>query len=239
MNLERALWLTNISLEVAVLAVMVYRDAYRQYQTFFVYRVVGTLQSFILLLLAGHDKPYLWTYWLMEIAGLVLLGAVLLDLFERLLPPTSAYRSWSRAAFYLVSFFAVGIAVISVPSKAGTGVGPVNTMGLRAEEGMTMIHAVLLIFIVLYTVTMRPQWSNWSVWIFVGISFLVATELLAIDQYLHLGIASFRLYSWTKSLSFMAAFLVWIWGFSREAETAAPIARVHEIRTALGNTEFR
>jgi hypothetical protein len=239
MNLERALWLTNISLEVAVLAVMIYRNAYTQYQTFFVYRVVGTLQSFVLLMLIGHYKPYLWTYWLMEIAGLILLGAVLLDLFERLLAPSPTYRFWGRAAFYLVSFFAVGIAIASVPTQAGMGVGPVNTMGLRAEEGMTIIHAVLVSFIVLYAVIMKPQWSRWSIGIFVGICFLVATELLAIDQYLHLGIVRFRLYSWTKSLSFMAAFVIWIWAFSREAETAAPQAEVDQLRTALTQREFR
>jgi hypothetical protein len=236
-NPERALWLINISLEVALLALLIHRKAYEGYRTFFVYRVVGTFQSFVLLFLVGHYTPYLWTYWLMEIAGLILLGAVLLDLFERLLPPSSSYRSWSKTAFYLVCFLAVGIAIISVPAKAGAGVGPVNTAGLRAEEGMTIIHAVLVIFIVLYTVISRPQWSNWSAWIFVGICFLVATELLAIDQYLQLGIVSFRLYSWTKSLSFMAAFVIWIWGFSREAETAAPRAQVDQIQAALRKRE--
>lgn len=233
MNLERALWLINISLEVAVLALLIWRRAYQSYRTFFLYCLLGTAQSLTLLLLAGRYKPYLWTYWTTEIAGLVLLGAILLDLFERLLPLDSGYRAAGRFFFYLVCFLAVGIAIFSVPAEAGSGIGPVNTIGLRAEEGFTIIHAILVAFIVLYTAVLRPPWNTSALWIFIGICFLVATELLVIDQFLHLGIARFHAYSWTKELAPTAALLAWSWGFCQQQESPSPRARFAEIEAAL------
>lgn len=233
MNLGRALWLINIGLELAVLALLIWRHAYQSYRTFFVYCLMGTTQSLILLLLVGHYTPYLWTYWTMEIAGLILLGAVLLDLFERLLPSDSRYRAAGRAMFYLVCFLAVGIAIFSIPAEAGAGIGPVNKIGLHAEEGITIIHAVLVAFIVLYTAVLRPPWSSWALWIFIGICFLVATELLVIDQFLHLGIERFALYSWTKRLAPTAALLAWSWGFCQKQELPSRTARFAEIEAAL------
>lgn len=233
MNLGRALWLINISLEFAVLALLIWRKAVHTYPTFFVYCLLGAIQSLILLLLAGRYKPYLWTYWTMEIAGLIVLGVVLLDLFERLLPADARYRAWGRAAFYLICFFAVGVAIFSVPAQAGTGIGPVNQIGLRAEEGITIIHAILVAFIVLYTAILRPPWPTPALWIFIGICFLVATELLVIDQFLHLGIARFRLYSWTKTLSPTAALLAWCWGFGQRQELPSLTSRVAEIKATL------
>lgn len=216
-----------------MLALLIWRRAYQGYRTFFLYCLLGTAQSLTLLLLVGRYKPYLWTYWTTEIAGLILLGAVLLDLFERLLPSDSGYRASGRFIFYLMCFLAVGIAIFSVPAEVGSGIGPVNKIGLRAEEGFIIIHAVLVAFIVLYTAVLRPPWSTWALWIFIGICFVVATELLVIDRFLHLGVARFRLYSWTKGLSYTAVFLAWLWGFRQEQEAPSLPGEFAEIEAAL------
>jgi hypothetical protein len=168
-----------------------------------------------------------------------MLGAVLQDLFERILPPSSSYRSWGTLMFYAVCFVAIATAIFSVPAKAGSGIGPVNSIGLRAEEGMIIIHAILVMFLVFYSLTTKPLWNNWSLGIFVGICFLVATELLAIHRYLHFGADYFLLYSWVKPLSYTAAFVAWIWGFSLAPASAPPGPELERIKTALRQIESR
>ena len=215
-TLESGLWYAGIGAEVAVVALLVNRRAYRAFPVFSVYIAWGLLTD-IVNYFVGYPYPagYFWIYLAGMILGSVLEFGVLVELAWSVLRP---FRSvLPRGALVVVAFVIGGICAIIWPFAA-TGAlshyGPQSRLLIHLERTFSIMRVLVFLVLAACSQLLSINWRDRELQIATGLGFysLVSVTVSVIGANatgsLHL------LLDVVVAVSYLCSLLYWTYSFA-------------------------
>jgi uncharacterized membrane protein YczE len=221
LSLETILWLAGSLAEAVVVALLIYRCAWRNLPVFFAYSIwtlVASVASYIIF--QDFPKAYLTTYFVEIIADSVLLFGVLVELGWSILLPLHSSLSKKLLVIIGVLILALGAAIwpfVSFPGAANVSAEMATVMHI--QQTFSVLRVVVFLALAACSQLLSIGWRDRELQIATGLGFNSLVGLTAAvihshqttkDQYRHMN--DFVVASYLCSL------LYWIFSFAQQEE---------------------
>lgn len=221
MGLDTILWLAGSLAEAAVIALLIYRRAWRSLPVFFIYSV-WTLTASAASYVVFHNFPHSYaTAYLAEmIVDSILLFGVLVGLGWSILRPLRASLPRRSLIFVAILIFLLGAALwpfVSTPAAANYSRQMALTM--HPQQTFSVLRVVIFLVLAASSHFLSIGWRNRELQIATGLGFtslvgltvaMIHTHQATRAQYSHLN--QFVVASYTCSL------LYWVYSFAQQEE---------------------
>lgn len=181
-------WFSLPTLMILV-ALLIWRRAFREFPVFFSYAVVSFLVTLVrLLAYQGTKRTYFYSYWISEVVLVFFALLATYELFaKRLFPRFYAVRFYRRvfpAATIVIALLAVFTAF------ASTGV---ILVFIKAIHGVDFLRVTILFIFIVLMLLMGREWSRYEFGIALGFgvdaaafltSFAIWTKTPSVQQFL-------------------------------------------------------
>lgn len=177
------IWLLGPAGNLVVLAAMLRRKLVREFPFFFSYLAFHLIEAIVTLLVYRHfgrmSWTYLYEYWIVQAAGLVLRFGVIYEIFSNVLRPYEGLRRGGtvvlRWVAVLLAMAAVAIAILGPskePSFAISG-------ALVIQRSIDVVQCGLLVLLFVAASYFALTWRNYVFGIALGFGLMASMELLA------------------------------------------------------------
>jgi hypothetical protein len=207
--LIKALWLTPLFLQTAILIVMLRRKRVSSFPLFFMYTVVIVCREFILLFLKKGTVYFLVYIW-GEILAVLLGLSVIFEVLAYILPKSSLFRLVRNSVFIFGAIAAVAallILVFSEPSSEGN-YSLSQVIGM-AERSVRLLQSSLLVVVIALMSRLGLSWQQESVGIAAGFGVYSALALAGFELGIHLHAISGGTLALVNSAAYNLAALIW------------------------------
>ena len=230
--------------EVALVVVLLWRRAYRQYPAFFAFAVIALLESLLLLGLAAASlrDDYFLVYWFAQPIEAVLLLGVVHEIFRHLFEPYSTLPRGLLVRFFTACAVLVVVTVAAcllVSSDSKYIIFASLIAFQRATAISVMATTVLIVGVAaVFAIPWHSRLTGvaWGLVVYLG----VRTAVVRVATLLHGGDTGIAV---ATTLSFLGATLVWIAVFLKP-DTPAPVLdkdvleQLHRLSRALENAQL-
>lgn len=207
------LWLTGLSCQLILIAVLAVKRRWASVPLFFAYTVFCFASAAGLYAIHGPmylSQLYFYAYWITEGIGLLLGFAVIYELFRQLLEPYTALRRLASVLLASSVIILVIASCIVAYSQPSTLRGRLVRAILVGEEGTRILEVGLLIFLFVFSTAFGLHWRQQSFGVALGLALFVAVELVSVTSEAHSGIAAFKVAAEMRLIAFDVSLLVWI-----------------------------
>ena len=225
-NVHAMLWLAVLFAELVLFILLIVDREYRRLPAFVTFIALATTHDAILLLVAWYceRKAYFFTFWGLRSIELVVLFAVVAELYSKVFGSIDAMAAFPKA---LVRFgVAAGSTVcLGVALDLFTGEGAVLRPFLQLERGITAAAFALIGIIVLTAWFYGLPWFSRQIAISLGITFNFGLRAV-LDQ-----VSAFYpgpIYDLIQGLLFvtyLGAVGIWLIAFGRSTEPKCALSQ--------------
>ena len=206
--LAKILWLTPLSLQTAMLYVMIRRKLVGSFPLFFSYTVVIVCRESILLFLRKGGLYFLIFWWGETLA--ILLGlAVIFEIVTHTLPKSPSLRFVLNSVLIFGAIAAVAALLILVLAKPGGGHAPLLEVIVMGERSVRFLQSSLLVVVIALMSRLGLSWHQESVGIAAGFGIYSALALAGFELGGHLHVISTPTLALVNSAAYNLAAIIW------------------------------
>jgi hypothetical protein len=208
-------WLAGLVLQIVLLALLVFRGAWRRFPVFTIYVLANILLNvgvYVVRHLAGSAATYFYFYFygLSKTLGLTLgLGAIF-EVFSLLLTPYPTLKRPAMLACTCTVFMLVAVGAMLVYSQPSTDAAFLMLPFLKAEEAVRILQVGLVVFLCFFAGFFRLHWRQTEFGIALGMGIFAAIDLVAVGLGAYYGESAKIATSIMALLAFDAGLLVWL-----------------------------
>lgn len=189
-NIAEAVWLFTLAQQALLCVLLVRGRHHRQVPVFFVYNVFHVILSAALWFIRdGEYRIYFFSYWIGEMAGIVLGLLVVGELFRVSLLRYPAIRSFTSWISLAVVGLLVGYVWFAVSRKHVDDSNLLVSLALFTERSFRIAQAALLltflallrVFKLELSIMLKAIFAGFSAYVVVGLALLFASTVLGPD----------------------------------------------------------
>ena len=200
-------------LQTAVLATMLRRKLHLEYPAFFSYtcfHVVRTLVLGSMLHFHGSYTAYFWSYWVLDAISLVLISAIIYDMFQKFFRDYSAVRRIASMAFSIGLILLLTIAIAVTAFAPGREDQRIIAAILLLERSFNVVEVGLVMLLSLVAKLMAiPLRGHLCFGIALGFGVESGATLAALALRMGLGPSGNDAISYVVVGSYVVALLIW------------------------------
>ncbi len=231
------LWVTELLLELVVVAAMVWRKAHRNFPWFFAYISSQIISAAILYPLRDSISAYFYTYWITAAVCLALGFAVIHEIFIDVFRPYHTLRDLGSVLFKWAGLVMLLVAIIVSASGQALHREPLVDATMLLQRSTRVVQCGLILFLLLFSKYLGISWRQRSFGIALGFGFYATIELSVVALRLGAHISEDVLNVITMS-SYVIAIGIWItYSLMREAirENAVMLLRSQRWEQSLSD----
>lgn len=214
-----------VSLESAVLTMLVIRKAWREFPIFTAYVGFHVTKAAYLLVLRALGKPYypllFYSYWicaaLIDLFALAFTYELYGQVFRR-------YPGMERLGRLLLNCIAACVVLVAIVAAARLPVNAEFTRRVQAFNAVTtafdIVRLGLVLFLFLFAAYFRLRWSSKTFGIAAGVALYISCELAFQGIEIRFGQSASLTYGIATGIAYLTALFIWL----RYFRISAPIA---------------
>jgi hypothetical protein len=181
-QLENALWIASPVLQLAVVALMLWRRMHKTFPVFFIY-IASQVAMFVLVYPIhrwfGYEA-YFYAYWVCAGIALVIGFMVIHEIFLDIFRPFHTLKDLGSILFKwagLVMLLMAGVVAAASPSSSA---GPLVQSVVTVQRCVRIIQCGLILFLIIFSKYLGVSWRHRSFGIALGFGSFAITEQIAV-----------------------------------------------------------
>jgi len=231
-----SLWIVVMLAQGYVLALLVGREAYRQYPAFTAFVAFCVVRSSLLFYLAHHATPLLFdkVVWVAYAPQLVLLIMLVLEVFRIVFHPYDTLPKGTLAHFVEATVAVAAVMVAFAIRYPGSQPTAWMTFARAMDQATAWVLTAIFAFIAIFSSYFGIPWRHRVYGIGIGFLFYLCVDVAVTTVVAQYGFAASRLIWPLDMLAFVVACLIWAYYFStvetpRSVPTLEQLENVHSI----------
>src|SRR5216684_2756896 len=211
------LTVTGLAGAIGVAGLLIWRKLYREFPFFFAYVSSSVIIPVVRVSVSGHYRLFVEVYWATDIVYALLALLALHEIFRRVF--IAFFSKWWFSLLFPCSALAI-LAIATVYHTAHLPVQANRVMSLIVSLGIAvnLVQATLFLLFCSLVAFHSVRWRNYPFGIIVGFAVIAAGGLggnWAISEF---GKRFTTLWSYSTSVAYIFAVLLWLLTFSRPPE---------------------
>lgn len=221
-TITQALWLVPLTLQIGIVAVMLWRELAKVFPVFFAYTVGVVLRDLVLLFIPYATNLYSLVYWSGEGLAVILGLGVILEIVQRLVRPFHFLKPVLTAIWILGGMATLMALAILAFSNSGTGADRVLESIVQLERALRFLQVSLLIVMITLMSRLKLTWHQYSVGIIAGFGIYAALDLAALEFRAHLHFLSNAGFVLLRPAAYNLGAIIWASYFLRPRAPKSP-----------------
>ncbi len=182
-------YFSAITLQIAIVAAMLWRRLYRQAKFFFAYIVWQTITTPILYVFTiQHMKvEYFYGWWINNAITITLGIAIVIEIFKRTFAPYEGIRRMARMLFLSAAALLIVIGVIFLFYHHAEYSTPILTIFFVTGRSVRIMQLGLILALFAISRYLRLRWKNYLFGIALGFGFYAMMELAGVTIRMYYG----------------------------------------------------
>jgi hypothetical protein len=209
-SLIQFLWVAGILCQAVLGVALVLKGSWRKFPFFTTYVTVGLSESLFIYAFQQHKAIYFYSYWLMELLGIILGFAVVYEIFQSLFAEHNGLRRLATLTFRFALILLLAVGFIVLIRHSSVGFKSVMTAVVVVEESARIIEVGALVCLFLLSSAFGLHWRNQVFGIALGLGIFAAIELITVTVWGQTGKEVHDALNVIRILSFNISLLIWI-----------------------------
>jgi hypothetical protein len=207
------LWLVPVTLQAAIVFVMLRRGLTKLFPIFFSYTVFIVAREFILQLLPYAGKMYSTVFWWGDAAAILLSLGVILEVLWHLFRPYQFLRFVFKV-IWIAAFVATAFALSLLRVDPG-GTDRLLEAILLMERSARVLQVSLMIVLIFFMSRLGLAWHHYSLGIAAGFGAYSALDLVLLELRAHLHLITNTVFVLMTPAAYNLGVLIWAFYFLR------------------------
>ncbi len=216
-NLDVILNLIGVTLAVALVGVLLWRRAYREYPMFFTYVASSVLIALLRLFVSGDYELFFKVSWSTEALYALLVLLALHEVFYRVFRSFFSIYRWFWVLFPTVVVIVTSVAVMRALQRPPIQAPPLIAVILSTEIGVNVIQSAVFILFSVAIWFFQVRRRNYPSRIVDGFA-VMALAGLAYQLRSVFGTRFNSLAKYSTSVAYLVAVLLWLYTFIQPPE---------------------
>jgi len=210
-SIQLVLWVLAPAGQVIVTVLMIRQKLFREVPSFFTYTIFHLIQ-FGVLFTAYHYgySTYFYAYWLAEAIDVILVLAVIQEIYARVFAPFAALRRLSGMIFRWAVITLFAISVLSAASASGTERDRFIASLLIVDRSASFVECALVFLIFVLKQSIGLPWRNLKHGLALGLGIISGSTCIAFTVRAYSGQEIDGVTGLLLTLTYDLAILAWV-----------------------------